>query len=109
METRLNLLKQYECRSLGTEMQIDTEIEFCAALKHNDSIPYQVYEKRGNGFHIEQSGKETLNYYGGSDACQGDSGGPLYEQCLKCQCFCSLSRIVAGGYGHMIMRRTRKI
>ena len=58
-------------------MDINTDNELCAALKNNDTIPVVVYKKEGNKFKKFEEKKESVVYYGGSDACQGDSGGPL--------------------------------
>ena len=72
-------MERGDCEKLGRSMEVETRIEFCAALKHNDTVGYDVYEKDEDGdFRKVDDGEEELEYFGGSDACQGDSGGPMY-------------------------------
>ena len=67
-----------DCDKLGESMDVDTQIEFCAGLEHNETIVYEVYEHDRKGrFDLVDEGKERKRYFGGSDACQGDSGGPM--------------------------------
>ena len=56
---------------------VKQEIEICASVKNQDTLPYVVFQRSSNGVKEVEQNKETVEYYGGSDACQGDSGGPL--------------------------------
>ena len=42
-------MERGDCEKLGRSMEVETRIEFCAALKHNDTVGYDVYEKDEDG------------------------------------------------------------
>ena len=56
---------------------LNSKNEFCAALKHDLSVPFVVMRRDGGDFTVQETGVNNVTFYGGSDACQGDSGGPL--------------------------------
>ena len=72
-----NIISAELLDKMGKAMDVDTKIEFCAALKNEEEVEYAVYEKKDGDFGKVDAGKTTMKYFGGSDACQGDSGGPL--------------------------------